>query len=151
MKRVALTAAGALVAATVLVAQVAVADPASQTTGAVLTHRQVLQIALREARQSRDPHPKRIEMASGSPRKAMRVMDPTGSLGSGVDGEGVVDLVVMHGYFHINAHPPRGRSIAPGKVMELVIDAHTGFVGGRSLSNEEPVALSHLGPVTRLR
>jgi hypothetical protein len=151
MKRVALTAAGALVAATVLVAQVAVADPISRTADPVLRHRQVLRIALREAEQSQDPRPKRIEMATGSLRNAASVMDPTDRLGSGAGGEEVVDLVVMHGYFHINGSPPRGHSIAPGKVMELIIGAHTGFVEGRSLSNEEPVALSHLGPVTRLR
>jgi hypothetical protein len=151
MKRFALTVAGALVAAIVFIAQIATADPASQTTGAVLTHRQVLQIALREAERSMDPHPKRIEMASGSPRAAMSVMDPTGRLGSGVNEEVVVDLVVMHGYFHINGSPPPGRSIPPGKVMEFIIDAHTGLVAARSLSNREPVALLHLGPVTRLR
>jgi hypothetical protein len=148
MKRVAAIGAGILVAVTMLVAQSAAAAPASPATGPVLTHRQVLQIGLLEAGRAGDAHPKRIKLASGSLRDALRVTDPRSELESG--GSEVVDLLVMHGYFHINGSPPRGRSIAPGKVMELIVDAHTGFVEGRSLSNKEPVALSHLGPVTRL-
>jgi hypothetical protein len=120
-------------------------------TGPVLTHKQVLEIALREAVRSRDPHPKRIEMASGSLKDATSVTDPSGGLGSAVDGKEMVYVVVMHGYFHVNGSPPRGRSIAPGKVLELIIGAYTGFVQERSLSNKVPVPLSRLGPVTRVR
>jgi len=90
-------------------------------------------------------------MVSGSLRAATGVTDPTGGLGSAVNGQEVVDLVVMHGYFHVNGSPPRGHHIAPGKVLELIIDAHTGFVQGLTLSDEVPVPLSQLGPVTRLR
>ena len=133
------------------IAHVAAADSASRETGPVLTHKQVLQIALTEAKRSADPHPKRIEMVSGSLRAATGVTDPTGGLGSAVNGQEVVDLVVMHGYFHVNGSPPRGHHIAPGKVLELIIDAHTGFVQGLTLSDEVPVPLSQLGPVTRLR
>lgn len=138
------------VIAIVLLAQAALAAPASPETAPVLTHEQVLRIALREAEQSRDPHPKRIEMASGSLKDATSVMDPTSELGPAIDGQEVVDLVVMHGYFHVNGSPPPGDQIAPGKVMELIIDIQTGSVAGLSLSNREPVPLSHLGPVTRL-
>jgi hypothetical protein len=140
-----------ILTAIMLLTQVALAAPASPETTPVLTHEQVLQISLREAEQSMDPHPKRIEMASGSLKDATSVMDPASELGPTIDGQEVVDLVVMHGYFHLNGSPPPGRSIAPGKVMELIIDIHTGSVGGLSLSNKEPVPLSHLGRVTRLR
>ncbi|HEY5194330.1 MAG TPA: hypothetical protein VIJ39_10730 [Solirubrobacteraceae bacterium] len=131
-----------------LAVQVASADPASRETDPVLTHEHVLHIALVEAKESQDPHPKRIEMATGSLSAALRVMEPKASAAPA--GTEVVDLVVMRGYFHINAPHPRGHPIAPGKVLCLVINAHTGFVQARSLGSEVP-ALSHLGRVTRLR
>jgi hypothetical protein len=139
-----------IVTAIMLLAQVALASPASPETTPVLTHEQVLQIALREAEQSGYPHPKRIEMASGSLKVATSVTDPTGRLGSAVNGKEAVDLVVMHGHFQVNGSPPHGRHIAPGKVLDLIIDAHTGFVQELTLSNDVSVPLSHLGPVTRL-
>lgn len=142
--------AGILVAI-MLAAQVALAGPASQETGPVLTHKQVLQIALTEAKRSADPHPKRIEMAGGSLKVATSVTDPTGRLGAAVNGKEAVDLVVMHGYFHVNGSPPLGHHIAPGKILELIIGAHTGFVQELTLSDDVPVPLSQLGPVTRLR
>jgi len=150
MRGLAAIGAGAL-AAVVLAAQVAPADPVSPTAGPALTYKQVLHIALGEARSSNDPHPRRIEMASGSLRDAMSVMDPTGGSGTAGDGQETVDLVAMHGHFRIDAPHPRGRQIGPGKVIELVIGAHTGFVQGRSQSDSVEVPLSHLGPVTRLR
>jgi hypothetical protein len=149
MRRSVVIAVGAL-AMVALVVQIAVADPVSREAAAQLTHKQVLRIALREAAHSRDPHPKRIEMATGSPRAALYVMEPRLTSGSDL-GEEEVDLVVMHGRFEIDgSHPPHSR-IAPGKVMELIVGAHTGFVTARSLSDHVPVPLSHLGPVTRLR
>lgn len=138
----------AMTAALALGAQAAVAGPASHKVAPVLTHEQVLQISLTEAGNSQDPNPKRIAMATGKLSVAMRVMDPGGSGGPG--GDETVDLVVMRGYFYINGSPPPGRVIPPGKVMCLTINAHTGFVEGRSLGNKVP-HLSHLGRVTRLR
>jgi hypothetical protein len=140
-----------ILAAAVLVAQIAVAQPASPEMGHVLAHRQVLQVALARAKRAGDPHPKRIEMASGPLKDAMSVSDPTSGLGPAVDGEELVDLVVMHGWFHVNGSPPRGRHIAPGRVLEVIVDAHSGFVQGLSLGNRLPVSLSRLGEVTRLR
>jgi hypothetical protein len=134
----------------VLATQAAAATSASQATGSELTHKQVLQIAITEASRSRDPNPKSIEMASGTQGAAMKVIEPGGT-GSALSSQLPVDLVVMHGYFHVVGSPPRGRSIAPGKVLELMIDAHTGFVLELSLGNKVLVPLSHLGPVTRLR
>lgn len=140
----------AAIVAAALFAQIAVADSTSRESGSVLTHKQVLDIALREATKSRDPHPKRIEMASGSMGAAIKVEEPQAVSGSALTNPELVDLVVMRGYFHLDASHPRGGRIAPGKILELIIAAHTGFVEGRSLGNEVPV-LSHLGPVTRLR
>jgi hypothetical protein len=129
-------------------AQVATANPVAAETGPVLTHEQVLHIALTEADNSQDAKPKRIEMATGTLSGAMHVMD---SGASGIpEGDKDVDLVVMRGYFQINAPEPRGSVIPPGKVMCLIIDAHTGFVQARSLGDKAPL-LSHLGRVTRLR
>ncbi len=140
----------AAIVAVALIAQMAGADPASRESGRVLTHKQVLDIALREAAHSEDPHPKSIEMATGSLGAAAKVMEPGAVGGSVLTNPELVDVVVMRGYFHINGSPPRGSHIAPGKVLCLTISAHTGFVEARSLGNKVPV-LSHLGPVTRLR
>jgi hypothetical protein len=140
---------GALLSVIMFSGGMASANTASGETP-VLSHRQVLRIALGKAAQSKDPHPKRIEMATGSLRDAISVSEPTGGLGSGAYGEELVDLVVMHGYFHIIGSPPLGHSIAPNKVLELIIDAHNGSIEGLSLGSKVPVPLSHLGPVTRL-
>jgi hypothetical protein len=137
------------IAAVALVVQMAAAAPASQKSNHVLTHQQVLHIALREAVNSRDPHPKRIEMATGSLGAAIKVTEPNATSGSVLTSPELVDLVVMHGYFHINGPHPRGSRIGPGKVLSLILSAHTGFVEARSLGNKVP-ALSHLGRVTRL-
>jgi hypothetical protein len=128
----------------------AAADPASQESGSVLTDKQVLDIALVQAAHSRDPHPKRIEMATGSLGAALKVTEPRAITGSATTSPELVDLVVIRGHFHIIGSPPLGRHIAPGRVLELIIGAHTGFIESRSLGNEVPV-LSRLGPVTRLR
>jgi hypothetical protein len=146
-----LVACAATLTMALLATQMAEGEPTPQATGPEISHKQVLHIALVEARNSADKHPKRIEMASGTLKDATSVTDPAGGLGSAVNGEEPVDVVVMHGYFHVNGSPPRGDSIAPGKVLELIIDAHAGFVQGLSLSDNVPVPLSHLGPVTRLR
>ncbi len=138
------------IVAVALIVQMAAADPASQKSGHVLMRQQVLHIALREAANSQDPHPKRIEMATGSLGAASKVMDPQGISGSVMRSPELVDLVVMRGYFQINGPHPRGSRIRPGKVLCLILSAHTGFVEARSLGDKVPV-LSHLGRVTRLR
>jgi len=138
----------ALVLGLAFTAQSTAANPVSSQTGPVLTHEQVLHIALTEAGNSQDPHPKRIEMATGTLSVAMRVIESGASTSPA--GDEAVDLVVMRGFFHINASHPRGRSIPPGKVMCLILNTHTGFVEARSLGNKVPF-LSHLGRVTQLR
>jgi len=140
-----------LLAMGMLVLPAAGADPVSLASGAVLSNKQVLHIALGVAARSAEPHPKRIEMASGSLKDATSVTDPTGGLGSIENANEEVDLVVMHGYFQIDGSPPHGRSIAPGTVFALIINAHTGTIQEISLANRLPVPLSRLGPVTRLR
>jgi hypothetical protein len=130
-----------------LTAQSLAANSVLPETGRLLTHEQVLHIALTEADNSQDPSPKRVEMATGALSVALHVTDS--GAGTGQAGNEVVDLVVMRGYFHINAPHPRGQSIPPGKIMCLILNAHTGFVEDRSLGSKVPL-LSHVGRVTRL-
>jgi len=59
-----------------------------------------------------------------------------------------VDLVAMRGHFVKKARP-HGFPGAEGRVLELIIDAHTGVVDARGLL-ERPGDLSRLGPVMRL-
>jgi hypothetical protein len=134
-----------VVAVVVLLAQLALANPAARMASAVLTHAQVLKIALGEARDSADSHPKRIEMATGPLSVAMKVMG-----GGTASNEEPVDLVVMYGHFKINAPSPRGHPIGPSHVLQLIITAYGGSVEARS-TGAPSASLSQLGPVTRLR
>jgi hypothetical protein len=124
---------------------------ASLAAPKLLTHEQVLQIALKQARSANDPSPTRIEMASGPLKKALRVMGESGAQNPGIDPGVQVDLVVMHGVFHINAPHPPNHLIGGGKVIELILDAHTGTVFDRYQGDRAPSSLRQLGPVTRLR
>jgi hypothetical protein len=139
----------ATAAAIALGMQLAAAAPASPA-GSPLTRAQVLHIALTEAKDSQDPHPKRIEMVTGTLASAEQVLEAKDTPGSLQSNSESVDVVVMRGHFHIDAPHPRGHPIGPGKVLGLILDAHTGSVEVRSLSDVVP-ALSHLGRVTRLR
>jgi hypothetical protein len=137
--------------------------PASLGATSELTLSQVHTIALRQAAQARDAHPSSITMASGSLRRASRVMDPSGILFPEPTPEeeaqlrSTFDLVVMRGrFFPVHSERPPSRPhhahhASPVAVIELLIDAHAGFVDGRYFGDTEPAPLARLGPVTRLR
>jgi hypothetical protein len=145
MRKVAAASVGALTAI-VLAASIAAASSISPpATSVALTHKQVLQIALREARHAADPHPKRIEMATGPLGVALKVMG-----GGATASEEPVDLVVMYGHFKINAPSPRNHPIGPSHVLQLIITAYSGSIEARSTA-APGAPLSQLGPVTRLR
>ena len=63
--------------------------------------------------------------------------------------DSTVDLMVLHGNFTL-ADAPRPVEAAPpaGKVLDLIVDAHTGAVIGIHTSNAAPSDLSSLGAVT---
>jgi hypothetical protein len=127
-----------------------------------LSSKQVLSIALREAKFSDDAHPTDIEMAVGPLEVAAKVQGPdsthffpTASSGPEAPGDAnsIVYLVAMHGRFVYNGPAPRPRpheaKQRPSRVLELIINAN-GFVEGSAWMPSVPAPLSDLGPVTQL-
>jgi hypothetical protein len=134
----------------------AAAAPASSASQARLSHAQVLKIALRVARADGDARPTRIELASGRLEVAVKVFDPRAHpTAHGLKALGgarsIVDLVAMHGRFASHGPHPHNRLEPKGRVLELIMNAHSGTVFGVSLAPKVPVPLSRLGHVTRLR
>ncbi len=123
---------------------------------------QIRRIALREATLARDQHPRLIEFATGSLKKASKVMDPQGVLyptptpQQARELKTKVALILMRGRFFPNhSEPPphhhgRPRHRTPVTVIELLIPLQGEGPTGRSFGDSVPVPLSHLGPVTRL-
>jgi hypothetical protein len=109
-------------------------------TGPELPLERIEGIATAQASRAGESTPAEISVGKGSLEDAMRSVDPSTSV-SGASSPGYramlatpVDLVVMHGHFTLNdAHVPRGVQAPGGPVLDLIIDAHTGFVIGRAL------------------
>jgi hypothetical protein len=133
----------------------ATAAPANSKPRAPLTHRQVLKIALRVAKLDGDSHPRQVRLASGRLEKAIKVFDPHAhptarGLNALGGAKSIVYLVAMNGHFTSHGPHPHNRRQPKGRVLELIMNAHTGTVFAVSLGPKVPVALSRLGHVTRL-
>jgi hypothetical protein len=120
--------------------------------GPELTTEQVAKIAHAQAQENGDPSPTAVTQVSGTLGRALEVMAPEVGVPSGPGGMAEMDshamLLVMHGDFTLNAaRVPRGHAAPAGSVLSVVIDAHTGLVEGRALSDEAPRA-GELGEVT---
>jgi hypothetical protein len=147
-----------LVAAVVLLAWSAPAY-ADGSSGAVLGARGVEGIARHAAKQWGEKHPQRIAYTTAALAPAMKVaageapatplVAPDSESPAG-DPASLVDVVAVWGHFTANVHPPRGAKAPTGTVLELVVDAHTGAIESRSLSDRVRVPLSRLGKVHRL-
>jgi hypothetical protein len=69
---------------------------------------------------------------------------------SQLGGSGVV-VVTMRGHFKLgDAAVPRGRHVPAGSVLTLIIDAHTGWVDVRELSNAPLPGIAALGQARTL-
>lgn len=131
----------------------------------ILTHKQVLRIALRVAKSYGVQHPKGVLEATGRLVVADEIFDgpepgfpaPQSPVMRQAEAEimnqeggpnRLVDLLAMRGHFVKKAQPD-GFPGAEGRVLDLIIDAHSGVVDGRGLVEKAP-DLSRLGHVTRL-
>jgi hypothetical protein len=147
-------------AATAAVTAAALSAPAGADSGAVLGARRVEGAALRLAKAWGERHPRTIEYASGTLEHAMAVLAPDAVRNpnvspNGPDAEGgahsAVDLIAVRGHFTANVPTPPGARAPTGTVMEMIVDAHSGFVEMQSLSDRLPAPLSRLGVVRVLR
>jgi hypothetical protein len=158
MRRVSANGFAALVigfAALVMVVLVAAAA-AVPASGTRLTDAHVLEIALRVAKADGDAHPTRIELASGRLKAAVKVFDPHAHpTAAGLKALGgarsIVDLVAMHGRFTSHGPHPHNAPEPKGRVLELIMNAHSGTVFAVSLGPKVRVPLARLGRVTRLQ
>ncbi|MCW3033869.1 MAG: hypothetical protein JWM60_2214, partial [Solirubrobacterales bacterium] len=147
-----LTSRGLVAVTAAAVTVVALSAPAGADSGTALGARGVEGVALRVARAWGDRHPRAIEYASGTLEDAMAVLEPEGGSTSpsspgDVESHSAVDLIAVWGHFTSNGSRPRGTKAPTGTVMELIVDAHSGFVEVRSLSHRLPAPLSRLGSV----
>jgi hypothetical protein len=133
---------------------------ADGSSGAVLGARGVEGVARRAAKQWGEKHPRRIAYTTASLAAGMKVaageapatpLIAPDSAAPGGAPTSLVDVVVARGHFTPNGSPPHGARIQPGTVLELVVDAHTGAIEMRSVSDSVRVPLSRLGPVHRIQ
>jgi hypothetical protein len=122
----------------------------------LLTPAQVLKVTLRVAKADGDAHPSNIMLASGRLARAVKVFDPhahpTAAGLRALGGAATrVDLVAMHGRFTSHGPHPHNTAEPKGRVLELLLNAHTGIVFGVSLGPKLAAPLSRLGAVTQLR
>jgi hypothetical protein len=119
--------------------------------GPLLADAQLDAIARRGAAVAGDASPVSIQAVDTSLRSAMEI-DPHNSLPQAPDaGEAALEastvaVVAMHGSFTLeDARVPPGRGAPSGTVLTLIVDAHTGQVEGRAISNEEAPGFAGLG------
>jgi hypothetical protein len=127
-------------------------------TGPELELSKVQGIALTRASWAQDTEPTDTQAAQGTFEQVRHVMDPQlvtsapTSAGEEAYLHSQALLVVMHGQFTLDDAPvPKGQPSPTGSVMELIVNAHTGFVEGVYLGEHEPSALSSLGSVIDLQ
>ncbi len=136
-----------------------VAEGYTPASGPTLSNGQLQKITQEAAQTAGD-----AEAASGTvqavqtPLKtAMSAIEPTTTLPSTPTPgyanllQSSTDLVVLHGQFALtNAPRPHNVAVPTGSVLELVIDAHTGWIDGVRVGNRAATNLSDLGAVTTL-
>jgi hypothetical protein len=119
--------------------------------GALLPDAQLDEIAHREAALAQDGAPSEIRAVDASMKSAMEidphnVMPPPSDPGMTSLEASTVVVVSMHGSFKLaNARVPSGRPAPTGSVLTLILDAHTGQLEGRAVTDEDPPGLTALG------
>ncbi len=127
-----------------------------EPTGPELADEAIRAIALRVAAGSDDSSPSSITATSTTFADATRVDEPHGarqppsSNGEANFEQSAVDLVVIDGHFTLNVPTMEGRPDPSGKVLSLIIDAHTGWIDARGIAENEPAGLAELGAARSL-
>jgi hypothetical protein len=120
-------------------------------TGPLLPDAQLDTIAHREASLAQENSPSDIHAVDTSLRSAVEV-DSHNVLPEAPDaGDAALDastvvLVTMHGDFTLrDAKVPDGRQAPSGNILTLILDAHTGQLEGRAISDEQASGVARLG------
>ena len=110
-----------------------------------------MQIALRAAEQSGDPHPTRIEVSALGTRNAVLAVVSGDQIGAPYGTAPGYEAIVMHGHFSTKDVPVPGNA-PPGTVttMVLVVNVATGEGTDSGMGNNIDPDLSKLGPVTTI-
>lgn len=119
--------------------------------GPLLTDAQVREVADREAADAEDASPSDVRAVDVSLKSALAI-DPHNVVPSPPDPgvaaleASTVVVVSMHGSFTLNnGRVPPGKPAPTGSVLTLILDAHTGQMEGRALTDEEEPGLAGLG------
>ena len=119
--------------------------------GPLLTDTQIDGIAHREAAIAHEQSPSAIR-AVDAPLKSAVEIDPHNVMPAAPDPgmaaleASTVVVVSMHGSFTLNnARVPGGRDAPTGSVLMLILDAHTGQLEARGISDEEAPRMATLG------
>jgi hypothetical protein len=119
--------------------------------GPLLADAQIDAIVHREAVTAQEPSPSDIRAVDTSLKSAVEIdphnIVPTASdPGMAALEASTVVVVSMYGDFTLNnARVPAGRSAPTGSVLTLILDAHTGQLEGRVISDEEVPGFAELG------
>jgi hypothetical protein len=119
------------------------------SSGPVLTDEQIAQIARTQAARAGEEAPTMTAVDTTLANAVEANPDDhvnTSSPGMEALMKSEVVLVTLHGHFMLeNAPVPKGSSQPGGSVLTLAIDAHTGWVDSRELSDAPASGIANLG------
>jgi hypothetical protein len=136
-----------------------VAEGYTPATGPTLSDAQLQKIAQEAAQNAEDGQAASgtVQTAQTSLKTALSAIEPNGTIPATQNTgyadllQSSTDLIVMHGQFTLTNAPRPPKTAAPtGSVLEIIIDAHTGWVDGLRVGNRAATDLSKLGAVTTL-
>jgi hypothetical protein len=119
------------------------------SNGPVLADEQIAQIARKVASEAGEENPSMTAVnttlkSAVETDEGAKALDATPAMAELERSE--VVLVVLRGHFRLtSASVPRGQTTPTGEVLTLAIDAHTGWVDTRELSEEPAPGISALG------
>jgi hypothetical protein len=125
------------------------------SSGPLLSDEKIAEVARSEAVAAGEESPSMsaVDSTFKSAEEAgedVSVSDATPGMAALAKSEVVV--VTLHGQFTLESAPvPKGRSAPSGSVLTLVIDAHTGWIDSRELTDSDDPGISALGNVRALR
>jgi hypothetical protein len=124
--------------------------------GPLIADAQLTDIVRQVASLSHVAAPSEVRAVDTSLKSAMEidsrnVLPPAPDPGMAALQASKVVLVTMHGNFVLdNARVPQGEPAPTGRVLTLILDAHTGQVEGRAVSDVVASGVASLGPARAL-